>query len=85
MSEVKGSIKLIGQVESVGQNGFTKRLLVVTTQEQYAQDIPIDFVKDKCLLLDSFQVGQLVTVSVNLRGSEYNGKYYLSAQGWKIE
>lgn len=85
MTEVKGSIKVIGQVESVGSNGFTKRLLVVTTAEQYPQDIPIDFVKDKCALLDSFQVGQNVTVSVNLRGKEFNGKYYLSAQGWKID
>jgi hypothetical protein len=82
--EVKGTIKLVGTTQEVGSNGFTKRQLVVTTDEQYPQDIAIDFVKDKCSILDKYGVGQQVTVGVNLRGSEYNGKYYVNLQGWKI-
>ena len=82
--EITGSVKLIGKTEEVGTNGFTKRLLVVTTNDQYPQDLPIDFVKDKTFLLDSFKIGDAVTVGINLRGSEYNGRYYLNAQGWKI-
>ena len=46
--------------------------------------LPIDFVKDKTFLLDAFNEGDAVSVGINLRGSEYNGKYYLNAQGWKI-
>ena len=83
--EVKGKVVLLGQTESVGQNGFTKRLLVVETIEQYPQKLPIDFVKDKTGLLDNIQIGQEVKVSINLRGSESNGKWYLNAQGWKVE
>ena len=83
--EVKGKVVLIGQTENVGQNGFTKRLLVVETIEQYPQKLPIDFVKDKTGLLDNIQIGQEVKVSINLRGSESNGKWYLNAQGWKVE
>jgi hypothetical protein len=82
--EVKGTIKVVGTTQEVGSNGFTKRQLVVTTDEQYPQDIAIDFVKDKCSILDKYGVGQQVTVGVNLRGSEYNGKYYVNLQGWKI-
>lgn len=83
--EIKGKVVLIGQTENVGQNGFTKRLLVVETSEQYPQKIPVDFVKDKTGLLDTIQVGQEVTVSINLRGSESNSRWYLNANGWKIE
>jgi hypothetical protein len=82
--EVKGTIKLIGTTQEVGSNGFTKRQLVVTTDEQYPQDIAVDFVKDKCSILDKYNVGQQVTVGVNLRGSEYNGRYYVNLQGWKL-
>jgi len=82
--EINGTIKLIGKTEEVGTNGFTKRLLVVTTNEQYPQHIPVDFVKDKTSLLDNYNLGDAVVVGINLRGSEYNGKYYLNAQGWKI-
>lgn len=82
--ELNGTIHLIGQTETVGNNGFTKRQLVIATSEQYVQYIPIDFVKDKTSVLDNFKVGDNVNVSVNVRGSEYNGKYYVNLQGWKI-
>ena len=82
--EVKGKIKVIGSTQSF-DSGFSKRQVVITTAEQYPQDIAIDFVKDKCGILDAYTVGQDATVSINLRGSEYNGKYYVNLQGWKIE
>jgi hypothetical protein len=83
--ELKGKIILIGETESVGTSGFTKRLLVLETLETYPQKLPIEFVKDKTTLLDGKSIGQEATVSINLRGSEYNGKYYSQINGWKIE
>lgn len=65
-------------------SGFQKREFVVTTAEQYPQDIKLELVKDKCSILDSFQVGQELTVEYNLRGSEYNGKFYVNLQAWKV-
>jgi len=83
--EVKGIIHLIGETEEFGNNGFKKRQLVIATEEQYIQYIPVDFVKDKTSILDKFKVGQTVKVAVNVRGNEYNGKFYINFQGWKIE
>jgi hypothetical protein len=89
MSETKavvvGTVIEIGTVQEVGSNGFTKRQLVVKTEGQYGQEIPIDFVKEKCSILDGYCVNQQVEVECNFRGSEYNGKRYLSLQGWKIK
>lgn len=79
-----GTIKVIFQTETY-PSGFTKREFVVTTKEQYPQDIKIELVKDKTAILDSFSEGQEVVVHFNLRGSEYQGKYYVSLQGWKVE
>lgn len=86
MSEVTGNVYHIGETEVVGSAGtFKKRLLVVKTQEQYAQEIPIDFVQDKTSLLDAFKIGDEVKVSINIRGNAYNGKWYCNLNGWKIE
>lgn len=86
MSEVIGKVILIGNEEVVGSAGtFKKRLIVIETEEQYKQKVPIDFVQDKCAILDNYQVGNDVKVSVNIRGNEYNGKYYVSLNGWRIE
>lgn len=66
-------------------SGFQKREFVVETFEQYPQPIKVEALKAACDQLDSYKVGDTVIVSYNLRGNEYNGKYYVSVQGWKIE
>ncbi len=88
--EVKGTIKKIDETKTYGNNGFRKRELVLTTEEQYPQHLMIEFVQDKTDLLNNFQVGQQVNVSINLRGREWvnpqgETKYFNSIQGWRIE
>ncbi len=86
--EVKGKIKVINPMVTVSA-AFKKRELVVTTEEQYPQHILIEFMQDKCDLLDKFKVGEDVNVSINLRGREWTNpqgetKYFNQIQGWKI-
>lgn len=86
--QITGRIKMIGQTQEVSQS-FRKRELVVTTDEQYAQHILIEFHQDKCDVLNSYQVGQQVTVDLNLRGKEWvnpqgETKYFNTIQGWRI-
>ncbi len=81
--ELKGTIKVITDAQ-VYDSGFQKREFVITTEGDYPQDIKLEFVKDKCKLLDNYGIGQPVTVGFNVRGNEYNGKYYVSLQAWKI-
>ncbi len=88
--EVQGRIKMIGETQTFGSNGFRKREIVVTTEEQYPQHIMVEFVQDKTDLLNSYQVGQPVKISINLRGREWvnpqgETKYFNSIQGWRIE
>ena len=90
--EVTGRIKVKGDVQSFGNadKPFLKRELVVTTDDQYPQMIMIEFTQDKCDLINPFEVGQDVKVSINLRGREWinpqgEAKYFNSIQGWRIE
>lgn len=84
--ELTGKIKVLGETQVVGSAGtFKKRTLVVSTDEQYVQHIPIDFVQDKCDILDKYKIGDSVKVFINIRGNEYNDKYYCSLNGWRIE
>lgn len=82
--EVSGKLKLKNETQTF-DSGFSKREFVVTTEEQYPQDIKLEFVKDKCSLLDMYEVDSPVKVSFNLRGNEYNDKYYVNLQAWRIE
>ena len=90
--QVEGQIKVIGKVQSFGkpEKPFLKRELVVTTAEQYPQMIMIEFVQDKCDLLNAYKIGDNVSVSINLGGREWTNpegvaKYFNSVTGWRIE
>jgi hypothetical protein len=84
------SLKLTGRIHMIGEtqtfpSGFQKREFVVDDcAEKYNQLIKFEAMKDGCDRLDAYKVGDEVTVDFNLRGNEYNGKYYVSLQAWKI-
>lgn len=88
--EIQGVIKLIDETKTYGSNGFRKREMVITTEENYPQHILVEFVQEKVDLLDAFKPGHRVKVSINLRGREWTNpqgevKYFNSIQGWRIE
>jgi hypothetical protein len=87
--EVIGKIKVINAEQQVSAS-FRKRELVVETSEEYPQFISINFIQDKCDVLNGYNVGQEVKVGINLRGREWvnpqgETKYFNDIQGWRVE
>ncbi len=87
--ELTGTIKLIRNEKQVSDS-FKKRELILSTDEQYSQDIQIEFVQDKCDILDNYSEGQSIKVSINIRGREWTSPegdtvYFNTIQGWRIE
>lgn len=83
--DLTGKVKLIQEPQTFA-SGFTKREVVVTVEDgRYPQDINLEFLQDKVSLLDSVSEGQEITVSFDIRGREYNGRYFNNLVGWKIE
>ena len=88
--EVTGKIKKIEETKTFGTSGFRKREMVLTTNDQYPQMLKIEFVQDKCDLLNNVQVGQDVKISINLTGREWinpqgEAVYFNAIQGWRVE
>ena len=81
--KINGKVKLIMDTQTF-DSGFRKREFVITTQEQYPQDVKLECTQDRVTLLDSYNVGDDVEVSFNIRGNEYNGRYYVNLQAWRI-
>jgi single-strand DNA-binding protein len=85
MNTLKGTVKVILD-EQVFASGFNKREFVVTDEtDKYPQDIKFECVKDKVELVNALTVGDEVEVTFDLRGNEYNDKYYVSLAAWKVD
>jgi len=84
--QITGKILKITDPEAVSEK-LTKQLLIVEYAEnpQYPETISLEAINDKCKLLDNLRVGNQVTAHFNLKGREWNGKYFNTLALWKVE
>jgi len=88
--KVEGVLKHIGDTITVSEK-FSKREFVLTVpHDQYPQHVSFQLTQAKCDNINSFSVGQSVTVSFNLRGREWTSpqgevKYFNTLEAWRIE
>ncbi len=93
--EAQGILHSIGETTAYGQNGFTKREFVIKLSGEgenpdYPNYVALELVKDKCALMDQYQLGQEVNVHFNLSGRLWSAagkpeKCFTSLQAWRVE
>ena len=65
---------------------FQKREFVLETMDgSYPQKIKFELTQEKCPLIDTYNEGDKLKVSFNIRGSEWQGKYFVNLQAWRID
>ena len=81
--EVTGNLKLIGGIQTF-PSGFTKREIIIETNDKYPQLIKLELLKDQTDLTNGMKPQDAVTAAFNLRGNEHNGKYFTNLLAWRI-
>ena len=87
--QVKGKLYAIKETQVVSEK-FKKKDFIVETEDQYPQFILIQLTQDRVDLINMFEVGDKVTVSINLRGRAWENpqgetKYFNTVEAWRIE
>ena len=82
--QVTGKLIVLNDTQTF-PSGFSKREFIIETPGDYPQQIKLEAVKDRCSAFDSIPLGSVLAVDFNLRGNEYQGKYYVNLQSWKVE
>jgi len=88
--EIQGIIYEIFNKQQI-TDSFAKREFVIKYAENpdYPEHIKMEFIQDKCDLLDSYDIGQEVVVQLNVKGRKWTDpqgvdKYFNTLQAWKI-
>lgn len=82
--EMEGVLHKKYDTESKTQT-FQAREFVVKTEETYPQFIKFQLTQDRCGLMDQYNDGDKLKVHFDLRGREWNEKFFTNLQAWKIE
>lgn len=65
---------------------FQAREFVIEADDgRYPQMVKFQLVQDKCDEIDKFNEGDNIRVHFNLRGREWQGKYFTNLNAWRIE
>jgi hypothetical protein len=83
--EAKGTLHHIGETRQVSDTFSTRTFTICQQDDKYPQFISFELHKDRTDLIDSFKVGDDINVSFNLRGREWNGKFFNTIQAWRIQ
>lgn len=89
---IEGVIHFIGEEAKVSEtSNTTKQLVVVKTDGQYTQHVPVSFINGKCgNELSNLREGDQIKITVNINGREYDNpqkgkQYFIDLSGWKVE
>lgn len=83
--EVEGKLHKIFPTEQKSASFTAREFVLEIPDGNYPQLVKFQAVQDRCGLLDSFQEGEMVKVSFDLRGREWQGKYFSNLNAWRID
>lgn len=83
--EVEGKLLRVFPTEQKSASFAAREFVLEIPDGNYPQLIKFQAVQDRCGILDNFNEGDLVKVSFDLRGREWNGKYLTNLNAWRME
>ncbi len=64
---------------------FQAREFVIEVEGQYPQFVKFQLVQDRCSVIDNHNEGDTIKVHFDLRGREWQGKYFTNLNAWRVE
>ena len=85
MYKLKGKLIHKGDAKQVSENFRVMDFVIETPDEKYRQKVQFQAANDRIQDVNMLAIGEELEVSFDIRGREYNGKYYNSLNAYKIE
>ena len=83
--QVIGKIVKIYDAEQRSEKFSSRDFVIEIPDGEYPQLAKFQLAQARCTLIDSYQVGQTVSVEFDIRGREWQGKYFTNLNAWKIQ
>lgn len=85
--ELEGKIVSILELQSgaSAKGGWKKQSFVVETLTDFPKKVCVTVWGDKVAALSSMQIGEKVSLSVDLESREFNGKWYTDVKAFRVD
>lgn len=83
--EIEGKLLKKYDTESKSASFQAREFVLEIVDGNYPQFIKFQLTQDRCALLDPVNEGEQIKVHFDLRGREWQGKYFTNLNAWRIE
>ncbi len=83
--EIEGKLYKVFETESKTASFQAREFVIVISEDNYPQYIKFQLTQDKCSAIDGFEPGSQIKVHFDLRGREWNEKFFTNLNAWRIE
>jgi len=83
--EIEGKLHKKFDTENKTDTFQAREFVILISEENYPQYIKFQLTQDRCALVDKIDEGNKIKVYFDLRGREWNEKYFTNLNAWKIE
>ena len=83
--EMTGKLHKKYDTENKTDSFQAREFVVLMESGNYPQYIKFQLTQDRCAALDPFEEGEEIKVHFDLRGREWNGKYFTNLNAWRLE
>lgn len=83
--EVVGKLHKKFDTESKTETFQAREFVIIVESGNYPQYVKFQLVQDRCSLIDPVEVGEEIKVHFDLRGREWNEKFFTNLNAWRVE
>ena len=83
--QVDGKLHKIFNTEQKSEKFRAREFVIEIVDGNYTQMIKFQLTQDKCEMIEEHKEGDEITVHFNLRGREWNERFFTNLDAWRIE
>jgi len=83
--EVEGKLHKKFDTENKTNTFQAREFVIEVADGNYPQFVKFQLTQDRCPLIDGHEEGEMIKVYFDLRGREWNGKYFTNLNAWRLE
>lgn len=83
--EITGKLYKKFATEAKSEKFQTREFVIEIADGNYPQLVKFQLVQERCQILDTYNEGEEIKVHFDLRGREWQGKFFTTLNSWRIE
>ena len=83
--EITGKLYKKFATESKSEKFQTREFVIEIADGNYPQLVKFQLLQERCQILDNYNEGEEIKVHFDLRGREWQGKFFTTLNSWRLE